>query len=333
MSTHLRHVLVLLVAVLSSFAVTPVRAQSCWIGQGLNIAFGTTDGSGRSTSDSLGVTCNRGSAGPALAYRICMFIPEGAPVPGVNPRWMGNYNGAEMSYDLYADPARTQPIPSTPDSSGYTLYSTSMRVQASTTGDQGTLQMPVYANVHPGQSLPAIHPFQSQIHGGRIRYVYNEGTPGNPPVVPSPQQCMAGSAAEVTFYTHVSASFANGCHISTATDLDFGAVAAVPENRDQTSTIQVQCPTGTVWRVGLDNGSHASGNIRRMAGPHGRHLRYELYRDPQRTLRWGNTPGTDTSDGTGVDIDQNLTVYGRVPVQPTPAPGNYADTVTVTLTY
>lgn len=333
MSTPLHRALVLLLAVLSSFAVTPARAQNCWINKGLDIAFGTVDGSGKSTSDTLAVTCNRGSAGPALAYRICMFIPEGNPIPGVNPRWMTNYNNAQMSYNLYADPAGTQPIPATPSSSGHMLHTATLMVQANTTGQEGTVHMPVYAKVPPGQNLPAVHGFQSQINGGRIRYLYSEGTPGRPPVVPGPEQCMTGAAAETTFYTHVSANFANGCHISTATDLDFGAVTSVPANRDQTSTIQLRCPTGTTWRVGLDDGSHASGTTRRMAGPGGRYLRYGLYRDPQRSQRWGNTPGTDTNDGTGEDSIQTLTVYGRVPAQATPVPGNYVDTVTIELTY
>lgn len=325
--------LLALMVALSSLAPTPARAQSCWIGPGLDIAFGTVGSSGKSTSDSLVVTCNRGGGGPALAYRICMFIPEGNPIPGVDPRWMTNYNGARMAYDLHADPAGTRPIPSSPDSSGYSLHTTTLRVQENTTGKQGQVRMPVYATVRPGQNLPAVHGFQSQIQGGRIRYVYNEGSPGKPPAVPEPGRCLTGAAAEAGFYTHVSANFANSCRITTATDLDFGAVTSVQENRDQTSTIQLHCPTGTTWRVGLDNGSHADGNTRRMAGPNGRYLRYELYHDPQRSERWGSVRGADTSEGTGTDAAQSLTVYGRVPAQPTPAPGNYADTVTIYLTY
>ena len=325
--------LLALLFALASLAPAPVQAQSCWIDQGLDFAFGTVNSSGKSTSDTLVVTCNREGGPPALAYRICLFIPEGFPVPGINPRWMTNYNGANMAYDLHADPAGTQPIPSSPDSGGASLYSTVLRVQANTTGAQGQVLMPVYATVRPGQNLPATHGFQSQINGGRIRYVYNGGVPGNPPVVPAPEQCLTGAAREVGFYTHVSASFANSCRISTATDMDFGAVTSVTGNRDQTSTIQLQCPVATGWRVGRNDGSHADGNVRRMAGPQGRYLHYELYRDPQRTMRWGNSPGTDTSDGTGTDATQTLTVYGRVPAQPTPVPGNYADTVTITLTY
>jgi spore coat protein U-like protein len=298
----------------------------------MDIAFGTVGAAGGATNNRLTVTCNRGSGRPAIAYRVCMFIPEGSPIPGVNPRWMTNYNGARMAYDLYADPAHSQLVPPTVGSSGYALHTAVLRVQANT-GEEGTVDLPVYARVHAGQNLPASHGFQSQVHGGRIRYVYNEGNPGQPPPAPGPEQCLTGAATEVGFYTHVSANFANTCHISTATDLDFGAVVDLPGNRDQTSTIQVQCPIGTPWQVGLDDGSHADGSTRQMAGPDGRFLRYELYRDPQRTQRWGNTRNSDTHHGNGSDSTQTLTVFGRVPAQPTPTPGNYVDTVTITLTY
>ncbi|MCE3520182.1 spore coat protein U domain-containing protein, partial [Escherichia coli] len=35
----------------------------------------------------------------------------------------------------------------------------------------------------------------------------------------------------------------------------------------------------------------------------------------------------------GSGAAQPYTVYGRVPVQTTPAPGTYTDTITVTVTY
>src|SRR5690606_10661753 len=107
------------------------------------------------------------------------------------------------------------------------------------------------------------------------------------PSPPSLSQCISGAGASGSgiahFHTSVHATFANTCRIITATDMDFGAVTTLPSDRDQTSTIQLECPTAATWQVGLDNGSHADGGTRRMAGPGGRFLRYELYRDPQRT--------------------------------------------------
>lgn len=146
---------------------------------------------------------------------------------------------------------------------------------------------------------------------------------------PSTAACATGS--EQSQHMPLSAAFADGCQISTATDMDFGVASALSTAREQTSTINLRCPSGTAWRVTLNNGSHASGQNRRMAGPGG-HLGYQLYRDASRTQVWGaNNP--NSMSGTGNNLTQSLTVYGRVPAQPVAAPGTYSDTVTITLTY
>src|SRR5690606_35993158 len=142
-----------------------------------------------------------------------------------------------------------------------------------------------HAQAHPGQNLPALPAYGDVIAGGQIRYAYRSQIIGTTAPAPTEEECLA-SPLVLAFPTSVPARFENTCRITTATDLDFGAVAALPGSRDQASLIQLQCPTGTAWRVGLDNGSHALGTTRRMAGPNGNHLRYELYRDPQRTQRW-----------------------------------------------
>lgn len=60
---------------------------------------------------------------------------------------------------------------------------------------------------------------------------------------------------------------------------------------------------------------------------------YGIYRDSGRSQPWGSTQGTNTASGTGSGTGQNFTAYGRVPVQTSPSPGNYADTVVTTITY
>jgi spore coat protein U-like protein len=42
---------------------------------------------------------------------------------------------------------------------------------------------------------------------------------------------------------------------------------------------------------------------------------------------------SDAVAATGNGSAQSFTVYGRVPPQAAPAPGNYSDTITVTVTY
>ena len=61
---------------------------------------------------------------------------------------------------------------------------------------------------------------------------------------------------------------------------------------------------------------------------------YQLFSDQNRTVPWGDgTNGTTTLGGTGAGTAQSITIYGRVPQQPTPQAGAYSDTVTATITY
>jgi spore coat protein U-like protein len=315
------------------WAAAPAKAQSCWVTEQPTIAFGEVGTAGKDTFDNLTFRCQR-NAFEFTAFRVCLSLPEGSPIPGINPRYMTNNNNAQMAYNLYSDPARTQIIG--PYGSPYPAYSTTLTLSALFVYE-GNGTMPVYARAPAGQSLPSTYAYQSQLNGGQLRYSYNTGLLSTPSA-PTVAQCLSGSGATGSgivsgIYTGVTATFANTCRITTASDLDFGAVTGLPGNGDQTSTIGLQCPLGTTWRVGLNNGVNANGNIRRMAGPSGSFLTYELYRDSGHSQRWGNTLGTDTSGGTGTNATQSLTVYGRVPAQPTPVRGSFSDTVTVTLTY
>lgn len=125
------------------------------------------------------------------------------------------------------------------------------------------------------------------------------------------------------------------CKVQTATDMDFGTRGVIDANIDQTSIISVQCTTSTPYTVGLSagGGSGATIAIRKMTSPAPATIDYSLYRDVGRTQLWGTTIGTDTVAGTGNGALQPLTVYGRVPIQTTPAAGVYTDTVAITVTY
>jgi spore coat protein U-like protein len=64
-------------------------------------------------------------------------------------------------------------------------------------------------------------------------------------------------------------------------------------------------------------------------------LRYNLYTTPSHTSIWGDgSTGTLFVSGTGNGSEQRYSVHGRMPAQsPTPNPGGYSDTITVTMTY
>lgn len=142
-------------------------------------------------------------------------------------------------------------------------------------------------------------------------------------------------AATATGNMNVRITIQAECKVVTATDLDFGTRGVIDANIDQTSTLTVQCTNSTPYTVGLSAGGGAGATVavRRMTGPASATVNYALYRDAARTQVWGVTAGTDVVSGTGNGSAQNLTVYGRVPPQTTPAAGVYSDVVAITVTY
>jgi spore coat protein U-like protein len=148
-------------------------------------------------------------------------------------------------------------------------------------------------------------------------------------------------AAPSSFASTATASFdvtltiQDDCSIS-ANPLNFGTTGMLTANVDQSSTLAVTCTAGTPYNVALDAGTATDSTvaIRKMADAGGTtSVNYNLYRDAARTQLWGQTTGTDTVSGTGNGDDQNITVYGRVPAQTTPAAGTYSSTVTATVIF
>ena len=144
----------------------------------------------------------------------------------------------------------------------------------------------------------------------------------------------ASYAASTTSTFAVQATIAATCTINSASTLNFGTLGVLASNTDQTSTIQVACTNTTPYNIGLDvgTGTGATVAVRKLTSG-ATTVNYTLYTDAGHNTVWGNTVGTDTVAATGNGAPQNYTVYGRIPAQTTPAPGNYADTITVTVTY
>jgi spore coat protein U-like protein len=142
-------------------------------------------------------------------------------------------------------------------------------------------------------------------------------------------------AATTTSNLDVKITIRTLCLAGATTAVDFGSHGLLNTDTDQTGTVSVTCTNGTSYTVGLGVGGGTGATItdRRMNGPGGATVLYHLYRDTNRTLNWGDIGGADVQGGTGNGSLQSLTVYGRVPIQTTPAAGDYTDTVLVTFSY
>lgn len=254
----------------------------------------------------------------------------------ITPRTLIDASNDRMRYDLFKDPQRTSvwgPVGNTT----YTPLPFQLTFTILSSPQTRTGSVTVYGRVPLPQSTLSPGSYTGTLAGGTaangIAWRYNE-------VLLSlgafPPNCQTGGAAGGTAAgpaSTVTASVTKACTIATATELNFGTVSGLLRTAtDQTSLLRMTCTNRSAFQVGLDNGANASGNIRRMASGTG-YVAYELYRDTQRTQRWGNTLNADTATGTGSGVEQTLTVYGRVPAQSAAAAGNYSDTVTVTVTY
>ncbi|WP_348264700.1 spore coat U domain-containing protein [Telmatobacter sp. DSM 110680] len=111
-----------------------------------------------------------------------------------------------------------------------------------------------------------------------------------------------------------------GCTLSITT-LNFGVYNAALLNGTATGT--VICAGS--WNIPLNagTGAGATETIRKMTGPGGAELSYELFTNAARTTNWGNTTGNEAT-GTG---NATITVYGQIPAGQYFAQGTYSDTV------
>jgi spore coat protein U-like protein len=141
------------------------------------------------------------------------------------------------------------------------------------------------------------------------------------------------------------------------TDINFGAVMQLnPQPVDVQGSVTVRCqaeagdleglpPTATVDYLLAMNGGMTTNNpaARGMQGPGGV-LSYQIYSDSSRQLPWGDgSNGTQPVAGqmlfnaadvlAGTQKSADHISYARLPANINVAPGMYADTVTVTLTF
>lgn len=144
-------------------------------------------------------------------------------------------------------------------------------------------------------------------------------------------------ATTVTTTFNVTANVQVSCQIS-ATDLAFGTyIKAGGTALTGQSNLLVNCTNGAAWDISLNKGLHgASVTARKMENNTltGAFMNYQLFSDPAHTSIWGETAGTDTVEGTGTGVIQDVGVYGSIPAnQTTVQAGGYSDTITATLTF
>jgi spore coat protein U-like protein len=127
---------------------------------------------------------------------------------------------------------------------------------------------------------------------------------------------------------------------ATATTLAFNAYTPGGGAIANSSTISVKCSKNTPYTISLNKGTTAGGAVSQRLMAFGANtLQYNLYTTAAANVVFGDGSGTsqtETGSGAGVATAIALTVFGQVPdnaANQAAVPGNYSDTITVTVIY
>jgi spore coat protein U-like protein len=196
----------------------------------------------------------------------------------------------------------------------------------------GSFVSPIYAKIlSSAAGLPPGTYTDTYATSGEAAITNNGG--GGPYTVANTCTGNGGAQWYSTLSFTVSVTLLASCTVS-ASDLSFGSAGVIVSDIDAMSTVKARCTDTTPYNIGLNAGTATGATVttRKMTSG-GATVGYALYSNSGHTANWGNTVGTDTVAGTGTGSDQPYSVYGVAPAQTTPAPGAYADTITVTVTY
>lgn len=152
-------------------------------------------------------------------------------------------------------------------------------------------------------------------------------------VLASGVEASGGSSSSSGF--NASASVSGRCTVSTI-PLAFGQYDPTSTHSTAalyaTGTISVACTKGTSATVVLDAGANASGSTRRMANG-ADYLTYDLFQDAAHTTRWSSNGGQVNVPKATSMTARSFALYGSIAPGQVVPPGDYTDSITVTVNY
>jgi len=327
---HRARLFTLLVGLLLLCGAGAARADSCSVSMP-DVNFGSV--SPITTSDivtqAVGTISCTWSLNLSSNASICVTAGFGGTSVSANPRTMNNGSNL-MQYNLYrvGDYAAAS-IWGGPGVAGATTpFTTTLLAPGGILGGTKTQNFTVYAKIPAGTSLAAVKTVSngdtvySALFGGTISYSYYGGTTVSP--------CTGANTASFAFTAQATAT--NNCTITTS-PLSFGSPVLLSSAVRSTSTLSVQCVNANGYQIALNGGTVAN-NVGARAMKNAANadtVSYQLSATLDGPL-WGDGTGATTKyTGTGTGALQSITLFGMVPAQGTPSPGNYKDTVTATI--
>ncbi|WP_323123093.1 Csu type fimbrial protein [Burkholderia alba] len=272
------------------------------------------------TTATMTVTCTWPAITLTPSVLVCLNLS------GTSPRYLTNGSN-QLQYNLYQDAGYTTMWGST--YSGTTPISVTLAKPVLTTSTSANVT--IYGQIAANQpTVPSV---------GNASTVYSQAFTGSQTSLNysfyllTPTPC-ASQTSSGTFSFTATATVINNCNI-TATNVAFAPTGVIRTALTATGTINAQCTNGDAFEIALNGGGSGSVAARTMLrSGGGGSVNYQLYQDAAHSIAWGDgTSGTSMATGTGSGTSQALTVYGLVPVQATPAPGSYSDTITATISF
>jgi spore coat protein U-like protein len=140
---------------------------------------------------------------------------------------------------------------------------------------------------------------------------------------------LSFAAAAVVLLSAPGEARAQACKINsvTLTFAGYNVFASAPT--DATGSISYKCPPPLVPRISISPGSAGTYTpMRRMPGPAGDALDYNIYFDTNFSVVWGTGADDKAVEASGA---ATVPIYARIPAGQDVTVGVYSDTVVVTL--
>jgi len=321
--------LILMTVTLWLLAATAARADNC-VATMTDVDFGVVSpiaGSDVTASGTLTVTCYwTVGTNPLLlpAANVCVNLGVGPGGGTGAPRYLLNGSN-RMAFNLYTDSSYTAAKiwGSTASTIGARPINGTL---VGLLGLGGVAQsFTVYGKI-PAASLVGVATV------GNADTLYGASFAGHGTVqygfgsVP----CTGGASAAFSFQARATA--VNNCLISTS-NLAFASGSPITDQRIS-APLSVACTANSTYQIALNGGVSNNPGARTMKNSvTGETLGYRISSTPDGAA-WGDgTASTTVYSGTGTGSAQNVMMYGIVPRQRAPTPGEYRDTVTVLLMF
>ena len=142
---------------------------------------------------------------------------------------------------------------------------------------------------------------------------------------------LASEASTATGTMAVTANILDSCTL-TVPAMPFGTYSGTA--LAMTANLSVQCTLGGIASLTASVGSNGGSGFQRNMLNQSTMLPYNLYTQAAHTTVWGDTTnGTSAIAYVGTGATTSVTIYGNIPASSVALPGNYTDSVLVTLTY